>query len=632
MDPKSLARALGGDFRGGQILCPGPGHSSADRSLSVTITASGDFVVHSFAGDDPIVCRDYVRQKAGLPAWQPRATSNHAPRVAGWRRTDADIERAVLAAVNGERQGSRIVAEYSYTDTGGELLYQVCKMEPKDFLQRRPDGKGGWTWKKGERPVLYRWPELKKFPDATVFVTEGEKDADRVASLNLCATTVAMGKWTDDCAKALEGRDCIIFEDNDDAGRKKAAEAATALNGIAKTIRIVRLPDLPHRGDVSDWLDADTGHAGRLVDVCFEASLWAPMDASSTATAAQLIQSSAEFIAGFVPPDYLVDGLVQRRFIYSLTGRTGGGKTSIMLLIVASVYLGRPIGEREVQQGKVLYFAGENPDDIRMRWIALAQHMDFDPDSTEVYFIPGTFKISELMPRIEAEAKAKEKGPFALVIIDTSAAYFEGDEENSNAQQGAHARRLRELVRLSGGPCVIVACHPPKNASDENLQPRGGGAFIAEVDGNLTAMNSDGVVELHWQGKFRGPDFAPLSFQLSGVTHERLKDSRGRTIPTVIAKYLTEAAQEGIEAATRDNEHRVLLAYADNPDASLSDVARSLQWNLSKGDPDKNKVKRILKKLVKAKLAELEHGKPTLTEKGKRKIEVLRAKAKPAAR
>jgi hypothetical protein len=41
-----------------------------------------------------------------------------------------------------------------------------------------------------------------------VFVCEGEKDADRVASLGLCATTVASGEWTSDCIKALAGRDC----------------------------------------------------------------------------------------------------------------------------------------------------------------------------------------------------------------------------------------------------------------------------------------------------------------------------------------------------------------------------------------------------------------------------------------
>jgi hypothetical protein len=44
-------------------------------------------------------------------------------------------------------------------------------------------------------------------------------------------------------------------------------------------------------------------------------------------------QSQADFLKGFVPPDYIVDGVLQRRFIYSMTGRTGGGKTAIALAL-----------------------------------------------------------------------------------------------------------------------------------------------------------------------------------------------------------------------------------------------------------------------------------------------------------
>jgi hypothetical protein len=82
--------------------------------------------------------------------------------------------------------------------------------------------------------VPYRLPDLLKYPDGTVFVCEGEKDADRVASLGYCATTAASGKWTEDCVAALRGRDILILEDNDDTGRRKAIEAAKALCGTVK--------------------------------------------------------------------------------------------------------------------------------------------------------------------------------------------------------------------------------------------------------------------------------------------------------------------------------------------------------------------------------------------------------------
>jgi Toprim domain len=72
-DLRSLARALGGDVGGKSVSAPGPGHSPRDRSLSVTIDASAPdgFLVFSHAGDDWKVCRDYVRQRLGLPSWEP---------------------------------------------------------------------------------------------------------------------------------------------------------------------------------------------------------------------------------------------------------------------------------------------------------------------------------------------------------------------------------------------------------------------------------------------------------------------------------------------------------------------------------------------------------------------------------
>ena len=144
---------------------------------------------------------------------------------------------------------------------------------------------------------------------------------------------------------------------------------------MAKTIRIVRLPGLPEKGDVSDWLDADSGNADKLVDYCFDAPLWTPEtaapsivpDAPAVTLPIKLALSSAEFVAGFTPPDYLVVGWLQRRFVYSLTAATGDGKTAVALLITLLISKGFKLGKLDFKCGRVLYFAGENPDDVRMR-------------------------------------------------------------------------------------------------------------------------------------------------------------------------------------------------------------------------------------------------------------------------
>jgi RecA-family ATPase len=164
------------------------------------------------------------------------------------------------------------------------------------------------------------------------------------------------------------------------------------------------------------------------------------------------IISSGDLIASFTPPDYHVNGILQAGFLYSLTASTGTGKTAILLKVAALTALGKPLGEREVRKGRVVYLAGENPADVTMRWIAEAYHTGFDGSLIDVHFVPGTFDIAGLFNEVSA---ATEKiGGANLVIVDTSAAYFLGADENANAEMGKHARALRTLTTLPGSPCV----------------------------------------------------------------------------------------------------------------------------------------------------------------------------------
>lgn len=230
------------------------------------------------------------------------------------------------------------------------------------------------------------------------------------------------------------------------------------------------------------------------------------------------IISSAELVRGFIPPDYFIDGVAQKGFIYSLTAATGTGKTAVLLLIAALAAEGGELSGREVSTGRVIYFAGENPDDVTMRWIGMAHETGFILDEIDVHFIKDRFSVPEAIASIRGQVEAL--GGADLIVIDTSAAYFHGTDENGNTELGKHARDLRMLTTLPGRPCVMVACHPTKNAGSDNLLPRGGGAFIAEVDGNLTLAKSDGIVRMHWQGKHRGPDFDPISIELKTITHQ----------------------------------------------------------------------------------------------------------------
>ena len=261
---QQLAQALGGEISNGQVLAPGPQHSPKDRSLAVKLsgTAPDGFVVFSFAGDDDIECRDYVRAKVGAPAFKPARKANgkagSKATVAATKEYKRSPEMEAMLAANAaaisQRQGDqpprgRVTHIYDYTDSTGALVFQVLRYEPKSFSQRRPDPDhpGGWINNlEGVDRVPYRLPDVLQFPDATLFVCEGEKDADNCAALGLCATTAAGSKWTASCIRALTGRetpfaqgedrfsarDIVILQDNDEPGSQE---------GIGRGAGVIRL-------------------------------------------------------------------------------------------------------------------------------------------------------------------------------------------------------------------------------------------------------------------------------------------------------------------------------------------------------------------------------------------------------
>ena len=181
----------------------------------------------------------------------------------------------------------KIVAAYEYEDEAGTVLYEAVRMDPKDFFQRRPDGRGGWIKNmQGVRRVVYHLSDIHaRLTDTAaieyrrqhnrpddVFIVEGEKDADRLWCQGLIATTNVggAGKWRDDYAQQLVTAgvsSVVVLPDNDDAGRQHAADVARSCMAAGLTVKVVTLPNLPVKGDVSDWLQADGQTLEKLLDL-----------------------------------------------------------------------------------------------------------------------------------------------------------------------------------------------------------------------------------------------------------------------------------------------------------------------------------------------------------------------------
>jgi hypothetical protein len=332
-----------------------------------------------------------------------------------------------------------------------------------------------------------------------------------------------------------------------------------------------------------------------------------------------VIKTGSEFLAEFTPPDYLLDGVFQRGFCYAVTGKTGTGKTAVIMRFSGHVDTGKPMCGRQVEKGQVLYLAGENPTDVQMRWLGLTQEMGIDPAASNVHFISGVVPLEQTANAISAEIERKGL-KLALVVVDTAAAYFPGDDDNNNVQMGNYARLLRSLTTLPGKPVVLILAHPTKNAADDNLVPKGGGNFLNEIDGNVALRRVDGAIAFEALGKFRGPEFNPVHFELRVVKHPRLKDTRGRDIPTVVAFPLDDAGVAAKGTANVRDEDKVLKAIGEHPNKGREGLAKLT------GMYD-NKVDKIAKNLADQKLIAKERVGWSVTSKGARAITALESAA-----
>jgi hypothetical protein len=157
---------------------------------------------------------------------------------------------------------------YQYKDINDNVVYETCKYkDPKDFRQRRPHPtkKNTYIWNlKDIKIIPYNLQSVIK--NDTLYIVEGEKDADRLQQINLTATCNPMGagKWPDILIPYFQNKTIIIIPDNDEPGKKHADLVAGKLKAIAKSIQIINLPNLQKGGDVSDWLNAGNTKADLL--------------------------------------------------------------------------------------------------------------------------------------------------------------------------------------------------------------------------------------------------------------------------------------------------------------------------------------------------------------------------------
>jgi hypothetical protein len=325
-------------------------------SVKLDSNAPDGFLVHSFANDDPLACRDYVRSKLGLPPFEPN-------KVNGMRR-----ERLLPGPPKPATLQEMPEAYYDYCDETGKLLFQVVRYggEPKRFKQRRPDPEhpGKWLWNlDGIQRVLYRLPEVRAAVAAgtVIYVVEGEKDADALGALGIEATTNSggAGKWDAAYNESLRGADIVVVPDNDRPGRDHAVSIAASLSGVAKRIRILDLAehwDCPAKGDISDWINSG-GAADQLSALVADLTDWNPHPSRL-----RPLTLSEFFSLEIKPREMLLDPIIPEKGLAMLYASRGTGKTHIALGIGYAVATGTGfLRWKAPKPRRVLLVDGEMP-------------------------------------------------------------------------------------------------------------------------------------------------------------------------------------------------------------------------------------------------------------------------------
>lgn len=295
--------------RGESATARCPSHEDNRNSLSISPAENGGVVLHCHAGCSTadvvaavgLTMKDLAPPDFGSPSSKPRDTT------------------------------------YDYLDENGNLRFQVVRKADKQFRQRRPDGNSGWIWNlKGVTRLPYRLPELLASTD-TVFIVEGEKDVDRLRREGLTATCNAggAGKWTDSLSEWLKSRNVFLLPDNDEPGRAHAEKVRKSLDGIAATVRVVELPGLPEKGDVSDWLNAGNTKE-QLLELIKPANPFTNLRDATYLYISELEKSAKLIDSGIPDLDYALGGGIAPGEMVVVGGRPGHGKSAIGMQMIHS--------------------------------------------------------------------------------------------------------------------------------------------------------------------------------------------------------------------------------------------------------------------------------------------------------
>ncbi len=407
-----------------------------------------------------------------------------------------------------------IIATHDYKDAEGRVLFQKVRFSTKPKTKPRHKGPDGqWIWGAGtkKRP-LYRLPEIQG--SGEIIVVEGEKDADNLFKLGFKATTTPFGKWEDEHRETLSGKDVLIIGDNDRVGAQKVRRSVDALNGTAKSVKIVKLPTegRPEGFDVSDFIaefDEPEAAAEKMAILMEQAQEFDP-EALKTGEFPPFCPSQTLIHGSIIkePPEaepiltYNGATVLTRKIVGEIAAEGGTGKTMLLLQLAHAIASGGTLGPlRSAGNFKVLMLCGEDPQDEINRRLWRIGKGDFPPGlhvASTVGHVGPLMRLENNNPQKSSgfewlRSTIKNHDPLDLLILDPKSRFYGLDENNND-----HATQwiaCLESLSIEFDLTILFSHHVSKGRSDTMGQAMSRGAS-ALVDGcrwvaGMTRLNEE---------------------------------------------------------------------------------------------------------------------------------------------
>lgn len=467
----------------------------------------------------------------------------------------------------------RTETAWDYFDADGALRYQVVRIDDKTgktYRQRHINDQGQMVWgMAGVTALPYNLQGLMS-STKTVFITEGEKCADALIKLGLVATTNhgGAGKWWPPLTEHLRARNVVIVPDNDAPGERHASIVADALTGTARSIRILRLPDLPAKGDVADWM-ARGGTKDKIIELAKSAPIYDPLTAAppppetiDPAAPKPRIQIVDWADVEEVKVKWLVDGMIPALGFCALYGRPGSYKSFVALYLAAMIATGKEAFGRATDQGDVVYLMGEGGAGLKPRRDALIKQYGLE-ERVGIHFIRAQLNLRSTDADANALVAAiQDRGiSCKVLIIDTLARAFGGGNENASEDMGAFIAQLGKIqdeLKTS----IIVVHHSGKN---EAMGMRGHSNLLGAVDAELEVVkisdddSPNRVGQMTISKQKDGEDGIKIGYRMESIQLSPIDpDKRSLVVVPVDAsevgprkRRLTPAQQLVMEALTK---------------------------------------------------------------------------------